>query len=199
MNVSTLEKATAVAALTDFLGTATNVAPSGAHGYTFQIRTDQQALANASAPVRLLILGPNTGSSINIDVGALNASGTAELDNAGRLSRVELQTSVAVLGGQSTMTFTFDHYGAPALTGAPKATDLAGSATLCADKNLDLLSVIKKYRATLGADAEPTGAQLAAAGLVRQPAAWQIQYTNDAGSSSFGGNYENPWCPGSLG
>jgi hypothetical protein len=198
VNVSTPEKIVALTALLDYLGSATNVQAAGAHGFTFQIRTDQQAVSKQSAAVGLLILGPNT-SGFDIDVGPLNATGTARLDNAGRLARVEIDTLDRALGGRATKTFTFDHYGVAAPPGAPNPTEIASTATLCVDKKVDLLGAVKSYRAAHGARTEPTAAQLAAAGLLRQPAAWRITYTDDADSHGFFGVYQNPWCPGSLG
>jgi hypothetical protein len=198
VNVSTPEQATALPALLDFLGTATDVKSTGAHALGFQVRTDTPALARQSAAVKLLILGPNANSS-SFGVGTTTTTGTAQLDSAGRLARVEIVTSVPIVSATSTLTFTFGHYGVTGPPGAPKTTEIADRATLCADKNVDIITAIKKCRSSHGSGAEPTAAQLAAAGFLQQPAAWVISYSHEAGNSSYFGNYENPWCPGSLG
>ncbi len=198
VNVSSPEEATALAALLDFLGTATDVKSTGAHALGFQVRTDTPALAGESAAVKLLILGPNAADS-SFGVGTVSSTGTAQLDSAGRLARVEIVTTVPIVSATSTVTFTFGHFGVAAPPGAPNTTEIANQATLCADKNVDVVTAIKRYRSSHGSTAQPTAAQLAAAGYLKQPAAWVISYSHEAGNASYFGIYENPWCPGSLG
>jgi hypothetical protein len=89
------------------------------------------------------------------------------------------------------LTYTFDNFGWGRPAAAPPAREIADQATVCADRGLDIVKLVKQYRATHGADAQPTPVQLAAAGLLRQPAAWQLTYSG----GGFGGGYQNAWCP----
>jgi hypothetical protein len=185
VNITTPEQAAVVAGLLDALAQAHDVKRLASGRISFKLDADSASLNKLPPAAKTLIGGPNSNSGGTIDgpPGSFTSDGIADLDSAGRLRAVEIVSHLAILGAQGDLAFTFSGYRSSAVPGAPAAADVADRATICADRSVDI-----------GEAAEPTANQLAAAGLLQQPAAWQLSYQHESGSSGYGASYQNSWC-----